>query len=213
MRLIVAMELLGVYCWLICWLILPPASLLAHDLDDGFVEKAVQVRIRDGELSIEYAIGLTEPTMNQLLAAEPRLPLPAKEPPAVSVRERFKHHLETWMQKQFSTKINDKKCRLEIHSISDYPKHHYDFVVEMSCKLPADRSLELRIQDGAFGQLDGAARFALKSTGKTLISRTNVAPIIIRAKRHEFSALKPDERHNACQINATIVNMVARAKD
>ena len=217
MRLIMAMHVLWAFCSFLALFLLLPSWLCAHDLDDGFVERAVQARIRDGKLTIEYAIGLTEPTMEQLLDSEASAATPESDSPLersqTSVRERFKQHLEGLLQKQLHVKFNESTCSMELQAITDYPKHHYDFVATMSCKLSPEQTVKLRIQDACFSDLDGGARYALKSRGKTIISRTNVAPIIIRAKRHELSGLKPDERHKACQISATVVGPGMRAKD
>ena len=40
---------------------------LTHELEDGFVERAVQTIIRDDELTVTYSFGLTLSTMQKLL--------------------------------------------------------------------------------------------------------------------------------------------------
>ena len=197
--------------WAICLIVsqsIALVPLLGHDLEDGFVERAVQVRVRDGKLHVEYTIGLTEPTMQQIVdSANSKKSAPsmdhATSDASSDVRENFKSVARFLLSQDITLEIDGVAHDLVFDSVSDYPKHNYDFVFNLSCKLSASKQSELVCVDRSFNKMDGAVRYALKSNGNSIISRTNVAPIIVRSKRHDLGTLKPDERHNACQIKAT----------
>ena len=53
--------------WLTLAAILCPNRAVAHQFEDGFIERAVAVRIRDREVRIEYSIGLNDATMKKFI--------------------------------------------------------------------------------------------------------------------------------------------------
>ena len=213
--------------WIIGLLAISPAISMAHDLEDGFVERAVQLRIRDGKLEIEYTIGLTEPTMAELLknAVQDYLPpttsnLIEKSVPSDSglggedsVREKYKMRFKSLIMDNLNLTVNGLRQTITCDSVADYPKHHYDFVFNFSCEMSSIEKCKLVLEDSNFAEQDGGARYALKSSGKWIISRSNVAPIIIRSNRHDLSSLKPDQRQNACKILASIAVAALETKD
>jgi len=193
----------------------------SHDLADGFVERAVQVRIRDNVLRIEYAIGLTEPTMAQILGEIPDCGVRcdgerSSDAMAGGVRDRFKRFTANSLADALELTIGGERQRLMMESVDEYAKHHYDFVAHLECKLSlmsTGRGARFILQDSNFSDLDGAVRYALKSTGSAMITRTDTAPILIRSLRHELGTLNPDERHNVCQIQASIAVLKLGPKD
>ena len=201
--------------WAICLLVSELFALPfghGHELEDGFVERAIQLRIRDGNLQVEYRIGLTEPTMQQIVDSA-NTKQSAEGNFESGVRENFKSVARLLLPQDINLEIDGVRQELVFDSVAEYPKHNYDFVFNLSCKLSASKQSELIYLDGCFKEMDGAVRLALKSTGNSIISRTNVAPIIVRSKRHQLGTLKPDERHNACQIKATIAIGAQETKD
>ena len=201
-------------CAICCFAIWPQIGS-GHDLEDGFVERAVQARIRDGQLTIEYAIGLTEPTMLTLLntSEDGEEKLDNSESAGSNIRERFQRSCAVQVPENLKLKINGQSQKWSVESIAEYPKHHYDFVITLTCELSRFDEIELLVRDMNFMKLEGSARYALKSSGNSIISSSNVAPIIVRAKRMQLDGLKPDERHNSCKIKATIAEMDIKAKD
>lgn len=204
--------------WAICSLVISMPAALAHELDDGFVERAVQVRIRDDQLNIEYNVGLTEPTMQQIIESSGagKHALDTENETGIAqphIREQFKAIALTAIPESLSLTVDGQVQQLAVESIAEYPGHHYDFVINLSCKLSVRGPADFHLKDLNYTGLDGAVRYALKSSGKTMITRSNASPVIVRAKRHPLGTLKPDERHNACQITATIAVINSEPKD
>ena len=83
--------------------------------------------------------------------------------------------------------------------------YHMSVTVQFEFTLPADKATDLSIADDNFLRFDGGARYALKAAGNAVLTRSNVAPILVRAKRIEFADLPQDTRREACLINAQIV--------
>ena len=189
---------------------------ISHDLEDGFVERAVQARFRDSRLTVEYAIGLTEPTMLELLKSHPEAnPHESGKPTTagMNTRQRFKRSIAVQIPENLKLHLNGQSQKWNVESVSEYSKHHYDFVIKLTCELSGFDEIDLLIRDMNFSKLEGSARYALKSSGNSIISSSNVAPIIVRAKRLQMAGLKPDERHNSCKIKATIAEMDMQTKD
>ncbi len=83
--------------------------------------------------------------------------------------------------------------------------YHMSVTVQFEFTLPTDKVTDLQISDDNFTRFDGCARYALKAVGNAVLTRSNVAPILVRAKRIEFADLSEEARRESCFINAQIV--------
>jgi len=97
--------------------------------------------------------------------------------------------------------------------VEESAKHHFEFVAEFKYQLPVAKNVQLLIEDHTFQKLDGAVRYSLKAMGSTMILRSNVAPIIIRAKRHQLGVLGSELRAKTCKIAATVVTATPTSKN
>lgn len=83
--------------------------------------------------------------------------------------------------------------------------YHMSVTVQFEFTLPTDKVTDLQISDDNFTRFDGCVRYALKAVGNSVLTRSNVAPILVRAKRIEFADLSEEARRESCFINAQIV--------
>lgn len=187
----------------------------AHEHQDGFVERAVQILIRDDVASITYSFGMSENTMrevldewnNELQVETDPLELAAVHSSGRSTADEFREVVLARLAKSLDITVDGNPITPKAVSIEPSARHHFSFVANLEFQLPESKSQKLVVADGNFQKLDGMARFALKVTGSTMIYNSNVAPIIVRAARHDLSLLGPEKRKEICTINATIASM------
>jgi hypothetical protein len=207
------------------------SSVLGHELDDGFVERAVQIVIRDDQATIKYSFGLTEPTMVQLVdswAADGRpedsggpgeSDRPANpsyvsgSPPTpdgpnlaaeLTMTPQFANHVLDHLAGALQISADGQPLMVETVSLEPSPRHHYRYIAHFKFRLPPSKSCKLSIQDNNFPQFDGAARYALKALGATMIMKSNVMPVVVRAQRHVLPKDVLEKRGEICKIDAVV---------
>ena len=181
----------------------------AHKLKDGFVERAVEVVVRDDTLNLKYFVGLNEVTMAATLAewnGDSKTSLDSEK-----INDEFQRVLLEQLASQMEIEIDGRRKELTGVAVDICPKHHFDFVASYTLRLPVDQTLEIEIADKNFTANESAARFAFKGVGSTMVNRTNVAPIIIRAKRIDFKGMSAEQRLNTCKIVASVITPPAAA--
>jgi hypothetical protein len=109
---------------------------------------------------------------------------------------RFSSSPEIWFQKHLKIKINSKLVRIEKIQVSPASKHPFSITVKFQF-LVATESIantvkrdkyRLSIVDELFSCHQGAVRQALKAKGSAMLLNSNVAPILVRAKRIELQS-------------------------
>lgn len=84
------------------------------------------------------------------------------------------------------------------------PRHPFVMTVTFQFELPEGETCDLVFDDSNFPEQDGAVRYALKAAGDSLLLRSNVAPIIVRAERVELKSLPMPQRKRQTSINARL---------
>ena len=226
---------------LVCGLHLA-ALVSAHDLKDGVVERAVQIKIRGRKAILEYSFGLSEGTMKEMVTGwspadgpidgsggnlneQPRQDREGVAESSndvdklssvvedLAIRKRFQDHVMERISGQLELKLDGTLVSLRSVDIEPYPRHHFDFTGRFEFDLPEKKAIYLTLRDTNFMELEGGVRYATRATDGSMVARSNVAPIIVRAKRHDLSLLNPDQRQNVCKIDATIAWSGKVAKD
>ena len=83
----------------------------------------------------------------------------------------------------------------------------FNLIVKFEFEIPDLKSAKLKIQDHNFLQYNGAIRNALKTRGSSMLVRSDTAPIIVRAQRHELKGLSQKEASTRTSISADILIM------
>ena len=188
---------------------------VAHELEDGFVERAVEVVVRGQTLQLKYFVGLNENTKKQLLdrwkseSGTDTSFANSVEEKTSTFEEAFPKQLSKWIKLE----VDALERSLTRVGVEACPKHHFDLVVEFEYALPADQTVEIKLSDHKFNHWKSAARYSLKGVGATIVASTNVAPIIIRSDRIDFEKLSDAERSEKCRIVATVITPPDRAKN
>ncbi|MEM9410545.1 MAG: hypothetical protein AAGA30_05495 [Planctomycetota bacterium] len=175
---------------------------VAHELRDGFVEKVFEAKIQDHKGCIKMHIGLTEPTMRSLVRRDTESEMSSVEEKII--REVFQLELFSIAQQGVSVEFGEQKLNILTRRVSPDLKHHFSFTVDLEFDLPPDSQGDLKIIDETFKKVDLAVRYSLKSSGSSMLIRSNVAPIIVRAMRIDLSNQDNDVREKTCQIIATV---------
>jgi len=202
------LRLLSTIVYVVVWLAV--AQVNAHELEDGFVERAVAVVVRPGEATIKYSIGANEATCPFLSAVGDAL------------------------VNGMTVQADGKPVHLELLEVIPTPRHHVEATVVMRLKLPdpveGANSILLKFQDKNFkkhrsppgdvepglekatlnsqhdrGAMDGAFRFALKGAKGAMLNRSTVAPILVRAKRRLVAEIPADQLDAEQQFSAEVI--------
>ena len=189
----------------ICLQFHPAQISLAHELEDGFIEKAMEVVIRDDTATLKYYVGINDNTIDQVVAKwiKKAAPKTKSQPDSIVEKLNFSDLLLQQLSTSIELKINDKPVKLIQKRVYEPGKHHFNWVAEFEFPL-ANGTNELSLVDQEFRQMKGAARYSLKALGSTMLLKSSVAPIIIRAKRHELNNLGIKPRREICTITATV---------
>ena len=185
-------------------------TVTAHELADGFVERAMEVIVRDQTVTIRYYIGVNDNTHLELAKKW----MPANQmsfETGETDEQQFKSILLREIKKGISVSLQGKKIELADGKAVQSPKHHFSYLVEFNFDIPSGNSNELEIEDKNFQEMDSAARYSLKALGSTILVKSNVAPIIVRAKRHELQSVENGKRSEICKIRATVVTDTGRS--
>lgn len=173
-----------------------------HDTPDDFIERAVAVVIRDRQIEVSIQIGINAKTMRDKLATwEVREEFENE----TELTHRFCEEVRNHLAKKFELQLDGERIDMEVASVDPFAEHHKTAVMKLVAELPdGSTGGQLTLQDASFMKLDGAVRYSIKGRGKTLVTKSNAAPIIIRAKRIELGALDADQRSEVCQIKAKV---------
>ena len=187
--------------------VLPASMYAAHELEDGFIERAVQIVVRDQTASVSYFIGINEATQAELVAKlAPNTPSTDSQLIDSLTEENLKspQALLHQLAEGLNVMIGETRVTVKPVTIEPAAKHHFTWVARMKFQLAESKSTEITINDENFTQHDGAARYSIKALGTAMILKSNTAPIIIRAKRHLLDSLPELQRKEVCQIKATL---------
>lgn len=181
---------------------------LRHKLPDGFVERAVSVIVRDQTATIKYYFGVNDETMASLLEKCQPDQMSDGSETASETKQSDRTEQEKVLLKKLCEGLTvhngDKSLELLPLKIVISPKHHFSYLAEFEFKITSNGQHDIVIEDTNFQEMESAVRYSLKAAGSTMLLQSNVAPIIIRANRHELHKLKPEKRTEACKIRATL---------
>ena len=198
------LRLLPNYLFYVLFAFLMVQTSFAHELVDGFVERAMEVVVRDENVTIRYFIGVNDNTQSEL--AKKWLPAnQMSDETGLTDEQVFQSKLLQEIKEGISVSLQGKKILLADGEVCQSPKHHFSYLVEFKFDIPPGSSNEIEIEDNNFQEMESAARFSLKALGSTILVKSNVAPIIIRAKRHELQRMADGKRSEICKIRATVV--------
>ena len=202
-------------------------TLEAHEFDDGFVDRSVRVTIRERLLTIEYSVGCNPVTMQDCLdtwsksgsipASPPTIEEdPVEEDPVEAeadsktkelekLESSFRAELLKRIAAQFELRCSGNLLTIKPVSVAGSPRHHVNAVATLQVDLPVGNPLDLELKDSLFEQQTGEVRYSAKALGNTMMSRSNVAPTIIRAKRLKLTGLTPKQRQEQTKIECQLV--------
>ena len=203
------------------------AQVNAHELEDGFVERAVAVVVRPGEATIKYSIGANETTCQELANSWSGNREADEDAPFLSA-------VGDALVNGMTVQADGKPVDLELVEVMPTPRHHVEATVVMRLKLPdpvagansillkfhdrnfkkhrsapSDAELELEkapaSSQHAWVAMDGAFRFALKGAKGAMLNRSTVAPILVRAKRRLVADIPADQLDVEQQFSAEVI--------
>ncbi len=131
------------------------------------------------------------------------------------VIQQFAQTQAGWFKPALSVKLDQASVALENVEIEPAPRHPFSIIVKFEFDLSSDQQsqaqengrkqgISLEVVDQLFPEQDGAIRYALKTRGRAMLLRSNVAPILVRAQRHELSGWESEKRNKMSRIDARL---------
>jgi len=222
-------------------------ALHGHELEDGCIEKAMSIVVRDGVATIELSVGINPVTMEQQLKSwlgksagskEQASDLDAGDDAANSeavekksadqeskpddsnddqrsreddLNARFRQYAFEQFAKEIKVEIDGQKVPIAKVSVEQSPRHHFDLIAKYSFTLPKksgqqpeQRQSKLVVNDLSLLNMSGGSRYSLKAAGKTILFKSNVSPIVVRAERNDLSKLSEKGLAKARRIEAVV---------
>ena len=197
----------------VCSLILSLPCLLGgrglaaiHDIPDNFAERTLAIVVRDRTAFITYRAGLNVKTMRNLLQ---KWNLPDDQYSETlsesKLSENFRQAAFGQLASGLKISIDGKPLTVEKISCEPSSRHHFSLIANYKIGLgTSSKPIDLEVTDNNFPDQQGAIRCSLKAMGKAMVLRSNAAPIIVRAKRHELEKLTPIQRKEASSIKVKL---------
>ena len=203
-----AVIICGVVChWMRGLVCLPLVfNTSAHEIPDNFVERTVAVVVRDNVAFLTYSAGLNIKTMRSLMQQWGLPPEQyAKKIGDDELSKRFRQAAFARLSGRLQVTRDGQPLELKKLTCEPSARHHFSMIARYQIDLgEAAQPILLELADNNFPSLQGAIRCSLKATGTAMVLQSNVAPIIVRAKRHELKDKSLKERAAASHIKAKL---------
>lgn len=147
----------------------------------------------DQALSSSPADGGPNTADKQQKATKPEAPQPLTKEELI-IESDFRLAIERELVDKLAVTCNGTRLEISVDSVELSPRHHVNAVARLKFQIPDVDKASLTIVDKLFPTGSGNARYSLKPRGGAILSKSNVAPILIRAPRHEFAEKSDGER-------------------
>ena len=121
--------------------------------------------------------------------------------------DKFKSLAGLQIAKRIKVTCEGKPHSIELVSVEKAPRHPFVLRLNFKFKLPELETVQFGIIDENFREQTGAVRYALKGNKNTMLLNSNVAPIVVRAKRVELKGLSVKEVTLKTSISAKLAIM------
>ncbi len=183
----------------------------AHELPDGFVERGIAVVVREDFARIEYRIGASDATMLMQLA---EWKIDADSLTGEELRQCFADSALASLPHEMRIFVDGRALEFVPIDARVGGQHHVSAVIAFEVLMPEiDGLARLRIEDHAFGNLDGAIRLAFKSTGGVMTRNSKFAPVLVRADRQVLPLRSATGRKLPVQLGARMVFSAGKKVD
>lgn len=118
-----------------------------------------------------------------------------------------------WLEHGMVVTCNGKPTKLTKIKLTPEARHpfsmtiQFEFQIEVAPSSDSPRTGNLKIQDRMFPQFDGAVRYAIKTRGNSMLARSNVAPILVRADRVELKQVAKQAGERGMKVEQAIDNL------
>jgi nickel/cobalt exporter len=140
--------------------IVPPTPTRGHDIPNARVDRAIQVDLRPGRLTIAYEVSLSELTLAQDLRQLVG-PIDATEPKALF--DRYGHETGPLNARGLLVTIDGRDCTLADRGFDLAIEEHPRFTFRFEAPLPPRGRLAIR--DTNYVASEGTSRLALRAPG------------------------------------------------
>lgn len=178
------------------------ATVSAHELPDGEVERRVQIVVKPDVVLIEYSLAMNEATLAKEIH---RL----GEEPAEELAEKWHQYRQVMLpQLPKHIRVIVDGERVALHAVrADYTGWSH---VHLSCLLKAEIKLtekraSILVSDANFPKTPGQYRIAMKGRSGAMVNDATVPPIISRAKPVALVDLTEEQKTAATKAIAEVM--------
>ncbi len=187
---------------LLCSTFFMPSGL-ADELPESFAEKSLAIEIRENEIVLEYRVGLARSELKKYCEKH------SCEIGAGSdseLMEALAGGLAVELPQQISIEVGGQPVQPQVTQSRPGGQHHVSALVELRVPFTGiEPGTTLKVVDHSFPELDGAIRLACKGRGAVMLRKSNVALLVVRANRVEFTKMSKSDREIASTIEALIL--------
>ncbi|MEM7477147.1 MAG: hypothetical protein AAF483_19360 [Planctomycetota bacterium] len=186
-------------------------SSLAHDLDDGVVERDCQIVVFPDRVEIQYMLEMNSSTRDAIAKAEKfslaktsRNGIPTTDPEAVrKAWDDFREKFATRLACKLSVKIAGKSQKLQVAKSETIEKHSIRLFFTLVAKHKVTTAATaLEIADKNFSAQQGYLRMALKGRRGVEVAKSSAPPTVSSLTREPLSKLSKDEQQERRQVQA-----------
>ena len=155
-------------------------NLVAHEPADGEVVRSIQIIVRDNTAHVRIAIGVNNKTLADVLKSVNAKPLSDSTDDCIAALEKS---LPAYVANNISLAIDQTPISVGNRRIQQTAVHHERFVIDLQYKIKTDgKFVNLELQDNLLKAYPGPIRYAIRPRGRAVMSRTNAASVLARAK-------------------------------
>ena len=184
-----------------------PSVCVAHEIPDKFVERSLSIVVRDQVALLTYRAGLNIKTMRTLMQ-EWGLP-PGQYAETLSdeqLSEIFRNAAFDQIARGLKASLDGQPLVLQKIDCEPSSRHHFSLVARYKIDLgKSSKPFKFEVIDENFSTQQGAIRCSLKAMGNAMVLQSNVAPIMVRAERHELESLSASKRKDVCSVKVRLV--------
>ena len=178
------------------------ASVHAHELPDGEIERRVQVVVKPDVVLVEYSLAMNEATLDKELHR-------FSEKPAEKLAEKWNQYREVilpQLPKHMRVTIDGERVSLQaVRAVYTGWSHvHLTCLLKTEIEMGRERT-SIVVTDTNFPKTPGHFRFAMKGRSGATIENATVPPTLSRAKPVALAELAKPQREAAAKAKGEIV--------
>jgi hypothetical protein len=179
------------------------STSFADELPESFAEKSLAVEIREHEIILVYRVGLARKELQKYCETNKCEIGTGSDSELMSA---FASDLALHLADKIFIEVDGQQVQAQVNQARPGGQHHVSAMIELKVPFIGNsQGISLKVVDRSFPDLNGAIRLACKGRGNVMLRKSNVAMLVVRANRIEYSNLPINDREIASTLEALIL--------